>query len=505
MTISGVVARFLAEEHKYIPFPKEIHLLGRQTISMSVEQLHAIFSVLGITPREVVVEYDIRTRQAKTDNPSMNDATFFKMFGVESIRAVDHSDFEGADIVFDLTKKLPPQYESCADLIFDGSVMDNIFDPSSGMHNVAGMLRPGGRYIGINVGSTKWLPSYVAFNPYWFFDFFIANGFRDVKIYVIDFKEYPNASRGGKGTVCLLDAKANHREVHSYPVSNGAVAILIIAEKDLNSISDGRTSQGCYRLTDEWEVFDSNIARILKSKRPVVSLRKQADTLETGNGFVYVGNVDGYGLCSRDPAETYNVLERGEVNLGALFAGYDWGAIEAHGESSWRWIDDSRKASVLLLPLAPGKAYTVEAKIHTCKDPASITALRAFCDGILIADQTIQSDSGGHKLVMSIPESVTEGRLSHIKLGFSAKNAATGMTIDGRNVALSKIRFYPQGEKVNRSDSPMSQSTMSESSVYAASKDTITQRLARTLQVSPRLYRVARKIYRIIKWKVSKA
>jgi SAM-dependent methyltransferase len=43
------------------------------------------------------------------------------------------------------------------------------------------------------------------------------------------------------------------------------------------------------------------------------------------------------------------------------------------------------------------------------------------------------------------------------------------------------------------------------SDFYAASKGTITQRLARTLQVSPRLYRIARKIYRIIKWQVSKA
>ena len=33
----------------------------------------------------------------------------------------------GADIVFDLTKEIPKQYENSADLVYDGSVMDNVF------------------------------------------------------------------------------------------------------------------------------------------------------------------------------------------------------------------------------------------------------------------------------------------------------------------------------------------------------------------------------------------
>jgi len=458
MTISSAVARFLAEEHKYIPFPKEVHLLGRQTIQLDMGQAHAIFEAVGVPPREVTVEFDTTTRQANDrDNLGMSDTTFFKMFGVESVRAIDHSDFEGADIVFDLTRKLPKEHESCADLIFDGSVMDNLFDPSSAMHNVIGLLKPGGRYIGVNAGTTKWLPAYVAFNPYWFFDFFTANHFRDVKVYVVDFGDdyKPTASRVD-GSVYLLDAKANHREIHNYQVSNGPIALLIIAEKDVDSTMDGRTSQGCYRLPDEWDIFDANVARIIKSKRPIVSLQKQANFRDGGRGFSYVGILGGDGLSTHNPLEQYPVLERGELNLGSAFAGYDWGAAEAYEGLSWRWIDDCRDESVILLNLVPNQAYTIEAKIHTCRDQSSINALRGFCDGKQIVDQEIQSNSGEHKLIMKIPAMVTKEDHYQIRLGFSAKGADHSTETVGRNVALSSIRFYP-AKKVQLGQIPIVQ------------------------------------------------
>jgi hypothetical protein len=444
MTISGVVARFLAEEHKYKSLPKEVHLLGRQTIQVSLDEIYGIFSDTKIVPQKVEAEFDTMTRQAvQGDSASISDTTFFKLFGVESVRAVDHSDFEGADIVFDLTGNLPKQYENCASLIFDGSVMDNLFDPAAAMHNVVRMLRPGGRYIGVNAGSARWLPAYVAFNPYWFFDFFVANGFRDAKIYLIDFgADYTATTTWISAEVYLLDARANHREVHNYPISSGPIAMLIIAEKDEASTSDARISQGVYRLPEEWSTFDSNIERVIQSDRPALSLQKQSDATGGTNGFVYIGNINGSGLDSRNPGEALPLSERAEISLGKPFPGYGWGAVEAHGGTSWRWIDGSQKESVMLLGLAPNKSYTIEAKIHTARDMESINALRASCDGKLIDKQAIKSKSGEHRLVMEIPKSVTKDRRSPVHLGFSANT--NDAAADGRSVALSNIYFYPK-------------------------------------------------------------
>ena len=278
MTISCILTRVLVEEHKHIPLPKEIHLLGRQTIMPSIEQINSIFKEVGVVPKKIIPTYDTATCQASNDRRHISDSTFFEIFGVESVRAIDHSDFEGADIVFDLIGDVPPQHVSSADFIFDGSVMDNIFDPASAMRNIAKILRPGGRYVGTNAGTVRWLPAYVAFNPYWFFDFFIANGFEDVKIYVCDLgKEFNWGREALNCSIFLLDANANHREVHSFPVSPGAVALEIIAEKGASSTSDERTSQGVYRLDDEWKRFDTNLKRVQNSKRPIMSFQKQAD------------------------------------------------------------------------------------------------------------------------------------------------------------------------------------------------------------------------------------
>jgi len=444
MTISGTLARFLVEEHKYQRLPKEIHLLGKQTIQLTIEQVHAIFAAAEVTPRDVVVELDTTTRQSVGSTPLMDDTTFFRVFGVDTVRAIDHSDFEGADIVFDLTRPLPKQHSGCADFIFDGSVMDNVFDAATAMHNVIELLRPGGRYVGVNAVSPKWLPAYLAFNPYWFFDFFVANGFRDVKVYVLDFQNYSPTASWADAVVHLLDPNSNHRKVHHYPISEGAVALVVIAEKDDDSTSQERTSQGCYRLDQEWKIHDANVARILKSKRPTIELRRSTEAVSSPSGFTYVGNMDGFGLSSRNPTDAFPVLERGYINLGEAFTGYDWGAAEAHAGSQWRWIDDSRDESGLLLHLAPNQAYTIEAKIHTCRDADSMNALEALCDGIPIADQSVCLDSGSNKLVVNLPLSAQSAN-NPIRLGFRVKTSGSNTQSSNRSVALSTLTFYPQG------------------------------------------------------------
>lgn len=144
MTINGVVARFLSGEHKHRPLPKTVHLLGKQTIQMTPDRVCEIMIDTGVAPHECEVTYDNLTRQADAKQTYVSDNTFFQLFGVETVHAIDHSEFEGADILLDLTRELPLEHEGTVDFIYDGSVMDNIFDPASAMQNVARMLRPGG-------------------------------------------------------------------------------------------------------------------------------------------------------------------------------------------------------------------------------------------------------------------------------------------------------------------------------------------------------------------------
>lgn len=424
MTISGIAARFIAEEHKYRPLPKTVHLLGKQTIQMTFDDIRRVMSDVGVTPREAKISYDLLTRQADGREASISDNTFFEMFGVDTVRAIDHSDFEGADIVFDLTRDLPPEHAGTVDFIFDGSVMDNIFDPASAIQNVARLLKPGGRYVGINAGSTRWLPAYAAFNPYWFFDFFVANKFADVKIYLMDFREYHHNANWVEGEVYLLDAEADHRNVHNFPISPGAISMIIIAEKASDSTWDERTSQGVYRLDEEWATFDRNLEHVKASARPVVQFRKHANSKGGAPGFTYVGTIDGSGGFSHDPA--LNLAREAEVviDLGKPFAGYGWGALGEHDGIGWRWVESHSVA--LVNPLRKGR-FRIEAKIHTAIDVDNITALRVEVDGKPL-DSTVVSEGG-------------EYRLSALVKFFPKGKLPVELSFHGSGVALSEIRL----------------------------------------------------------------
>ncbi len=146
MGIAGSTARLLFKEHKYKPLPQAIHLLGRQTIHLGFDETSKLLNSEDITPRAIRPRRDGQTLEGKhkqeLGSDHIDDSTFFEMLGVQTIHAIDHSDYEGADIIVDLTGDVPEHLHDTADFIFDGSVMDNIFDPAAALRNVSRILKP---------------------------------------------------------------------------------------------------------------------------------------------------------------------------------------------------------------------------------------------------------------------------------------------------------------------------------------------------------------------------
>ena len=105
MGISPLHAELIIREHKFRPLPKTVHLLGRQTVNLSYQKMLGILKKHGITPSEVPIEIDRTTSGAIASGQDfISGATFFGLLGVEKIRAIDHSDFEGADIILHLNE-----------------------------------------------------------------------------------------------------------------------------------------------------------------------------------------------------------------------------------------------------------------------------------------------------------------------------------------------------------------------------------------------------------------
>lgn len=184
MGIASYIAEAILREHKFKPITGAVLSLGRQTMLFSPNDAVAMMRQLGIEPApltEPVIDQQTLAAQGKV---YIRDDAFFRLLGVDRFNALDHTAYEGADIIHDLNVPAPPKLESVADFILDGSTLDNLFAPAIALQSITRMLKPGGRLISYNMGSAHYVP-YTIFTPYWFLDYFAVNAFADAKVYTI--------------------------------------------------------------------------------------------------------------------------------------------------------------------------------------------------------------------------------------------------------------------------------------------------------------------------------
>lgn len=173
MGIAPYVAEAILREHAFRPVKGDVLLLGHQTMFFSPAQAIAMMKSVGVAVPDLAedeIAIDHQTLRS-SEGPFIRDDEFFRLLGVASVKALDDSDYEGAELIHDLNRPIPPSLEGIADFILDGSTLDNLFNPAQGLMNIARMLKPGGRLVGVNMASAHFAP-YCIFTPYWFLDYF---------------------------------------------------------------------------------------------------------------------------------------------------------------------------------------------------------------------------------------------------------------------------------------------------------------------------------------------
>jgi SAM-dependent methyltransferase len=220
---------------------------------------------------------DTQTRQASPSN--IRDDAFFRLLGVPKIKAIDVSDYEGADIVHDLTTPLPKELEESADFILDGSTLDNVFDPALTLRNIGRHLKPGGRLVSVNLASNHYGP-YTILTPFWLLDYFAVNAFADCKIYVIVYGDQginiftPDLSKLDKASV----------QPNNF-TSPYVMALVVLAEKGEASTWDKTPIQHQYR--SDWDHFSKCHTTIKNRKRPELA-RSLADCFIESDDYLYI-------------------------------------------------------------------------------------------------------------------------------------------------------------------------------------------------------------------------
>lgn len=161
-------AQLLIKAHKNGVSFKRMATLGRQYLFGDRQKLIAILRESGYEVPEDCVR---RLLVPNTGQPEVYSEEFFSTLGAKEIFAIDVSDYEGAQIVHDMTRPLPDALVSSFDLVVDGGTLEHIFDLPTALRNATRMVRPGGRFISLTMANNFCGHGFYQFSPELFYRF----------------------------------------------------------------------------------------------------------------------------------------------------------------------------------------------------------------------------------------------------------------------------------------------------------------------------------------------
>ena len=183
MGITPQLAEMIFREHVYKPIGGSVLTIDKLSVYLTPDEAISLARRCKLATTLRASDLNLDTRTAAASGTNIDDRSFFKLLEVDHIEALDVSDYEGATIIHDLSQSIPASLVEAYDAVCDGGTMDNVFDPARALRALASMVRPGGRFVSVNMASNHLTP-YVVFNPMWFFDFFVINGFADCHVYL---------------------------------------------------------------------------------------------------------------------------------------------------------------------------------------------------------------------------------------------------------------------------------------------------------------------------------
>lgn len=192
-----------------------------------------------------VVTIGRQTIEKNCQDWAQTDVELFKRFGANTIRALDISDYEGAEILHDLNEPLPGHLHGIADFVFEGSCLDNIFDSAQAIRSLSKLLKPNGRIFLVE-HSTSCQGALVMFSPEWFFNFFAVNDYEDCQLTLFSFDNL-NGPWRKHHWYCYLDDQPAPTTPRDLFTNLGDFLTVAVARKGPNSTDDRMPVQAQYR------------------------------------------------------------------------------------------------------------------------------------------------------------------------------------------------------------------------------------------------------------------
>ncbi len=234
--------RFLAREYARKPFGPAVLTLGRQNVYATYDEVVGLVRDAGLTPRPLPDDFSRETNIPAWRGTPMakhtSDAVFFRLLGCTDAAALDYSDAEGAEFIWDLNQPIPADLENRFDLVLDGGTLEHVFDTRQAFANVARLVKVGGRVVHMSPTCNYVNHGFYQFSPTLFFDYYSANRFTSLDATIIEHNIYRSHRPGWR----LRTVTASERVI-----SSQALMTAFVAERTAESSSDRLPIQSFYR------------------------------------------------------------------------------------------------------------------------------------------------------------------------------------------------------------------------------------------------------------------
>lgn len=288
----------ILNEHKYRPITGKYLSVGKHTVTIPADKIFEIFARNSIPDEQLAKIYadsaniDTATRHGKG---SIFDHSLISSFSDCEYNCLDVSDYEGATIIHNMNNDIPEQYHNTYDFIYNGSCMDNLFDPVTFIKNTSKMLKPGGRVVHLECACAV-AGAYLSYSPEWFFSFYAINGFLDCKVYATVARESSGNPHSFNTDLFLWNPYFTRVDNYDYIEGcksvNGLMHLLIVAEKQENSTNDVIPMQSHYMQPsdNDWRKRYEDFCKVSRPILRANTMKENVDLPLLSNHYQYLGS-----------------------------------------------------------------------------------------------------------------------------------------------------------------------------------------------------------------------
>jgi SAM-dependent methyltransferase len=200
----------------------------------------------GITPASCEVRISTKPDFKRLD--FIQDISLFNLMGFREVITLDHSDYEGAQILCDLNLPLPDELVAkagCFDLIVESGCMEHIFNVPQVLRNLHRLAGDGGVVIHLAASSNLVDHGFYMFSPGLFADYYTANRWQILQHYF--FQNGPNFNAPWK----IYEYKPGGLWAYSFAggLNRKMCGVYVAARKLPGSTCDASVQQGMFSRT----------------------------------------------------------------------------------------------------------------------------------------------------------------------------------------------------------------------------------------------------------------